>query len=117
MKDLETAVAIMFIVVGLPVIGGLAFAAYSEYLKHRREIAALQGVGSKGEVEHLRERVRELERRVETLEAIVTSPEFQLFRERMKQIQSEAMKSLPPTSQPQTFAPQRDAHSENQIER
>gem|GEM_PF-5761226 len=42
-KKLDTAVAIFLIIVGLPVIGGLAYAACSDYLKHRREIAALQG--------------------------------------------------------------------------
>lgn len=108
---LEPGVAVVFIVVGLPVIGGLAFAAYSEYLKHRRQIAALQGA-DRAEVERLKERISELERRVETLEAIVTSPEFQLFRERMRQIQSEAMKSLPLTHQTQTFLQQREKQTE-----
>jgi len=112
---LDPGVAIVFIVVGLPIIGGLAFAAYSEYLKHRRQMAALQGAGSKGEVEQLREKVRELEQRVEALEAIATSPEFQLFRERMRQIQSEAVKSLPSTQQPQTFSPQRSEQRERQV--
>jgi cell fate (sporulation/competence/biofilm development) regulator YlbF (YheA/YmcA/DUF963 family) len=92
----------------LPVVGGLAYAAYSEYLKHRREIAALRSSGNEGEVEQLRERIRKLERRVETLEAIVTSPEFQMFQERMRQIQAEAKKSLPPNQQQLTLPPQQE---------
>jgi len=108
----DPVVGIVFIVVGLPIIGGLAFASYAVYLEHRRKIVALQK-SSKAEAEQMKERIRELERRVEALEAIVTSPEFQLFRERMRQIQAEAMKSLPSTQQPQTFSPQR----EKQIER
>ncbi len=112
---LDAGVAIVFIVVGLPVAGGLALAAFSEYLKHRRQIATLQGASDKREVEQLRERVRELERRVETLEAIVTSPEFQLFRERMRQIRTEAEKALPSTQQPSTLPFSQDA--EKQIQR
>ncbi|MFN3422342.1 MAG: hypothetical protein ACK40X_11540 [Armatimonadota bacterium] len=108
MRKLDTLVAIVFIVVGLPVVGGLAFAAYSEYLKHRREVVALKSSGSGSEVEQLRERVRELEQRVEALEAIVTSPEFQLFQERMRQIQAEAKKSLPSNQQQLTLTPQQE---------
>lgn len=111
-KGMDAAVVFWIVCVGLPVAGGLAYAAYESYLKHKREIAALQGASSKSEVEQLRERVRELERRVEALESVVTSSEFQLFRERMKQIQSEAMKSLPSTGQPQTFLPQREKQTE-----
>lgn len=111
MRKLETAVAIVFIVVGLPVAGGLALAAYSEYLKHRRELAALQGSSSKGEVERLKERVRELEQRVEILEAIIASPEFQLFQERMRQIQAEAKKSLPSPQQQLMLTPQEENQS------
>jgi|GEM_PF-1134006 hypothetical protein len=107
-------VAIVFIVVGLPVAGGLALAAFSEYLKYRRQIATLQGTGEKREIEQLRERVRELEQRVETLEAIVTSPEFQLFRERMKQIRAEAEKALPSTQQPSTLPFPQDAEKQTQ---
>ncbi len=103
-KGMDAAVVFWIVCVGLPVAGGLAYAAY--------EIAGLQGASSKSEVEQLRERVRELERRVEALESVVTSSEFQLFRERMKQIQSEAMKSLPSTGQPQTFLPQREKQTE-----
>ncbi len=114
MIELETAVAIVFIVVGLPVAGGLALAAFSEYLKHRRQIATLQGTGDKREIEQLRERVRELEQRVETLEAIVTSPEFQIFRERMRQIQAEAGKALPSTQQPSTLPFPQDAEKQTQ---
>lgn len=99
-EKLDPVVAIVFIVVGLPVAGGLALSAFSVYLKHRREVAALQNAGSKREVEQLEERVRELEQRVENLEAVVTSPEFQLFKERMRQIQAEAMKALPQAQQP-----------------
>lgn len=110
MEKLEPGVAIVFIVigivVGLPVVGGLVFVAYSEYLKHRREMAKLQGIGSNREVVQLKERVRELEQRVENLEAVVTSPEFQLFKERMKQIQAEAEKMLPQAQQPHFPAPE-----------
>jgi len=108
-------VAIILIVVGLPVAGGLALAAFSEYLKHRRQIATLQGTSDKREVEQLRERVRELEQRVEALEAIVTSPEFQLFRKRIRQIRTEAEKALPSTQQPSTSPFPQDA--EKQIQR
>jgi len=111
---LDPAAAIVFIVVGLPVAGGLALAAFSEYLKHRRQIATLQGTGDKREVEQLRERVRELEQRVETLEAIVTSPEFQLFRERMREIRAEAEKALPSTQQPSTLPFPQDAEKQTQ---
>lgn len=103
---MEPVVAIVFIVVGLPVVGGLVFVAYSEYLKHRREMAKLQGIGSNREVEQLKERIRELEQQVENLEAVVTSPEFQLFKERMKQIQAEAVKALPQAQQPHFPAPE-----------
>lgn len=112
---MEPVVAITFIVVGLPVVGGLAFAAYSEYLKHRREIAALQKAERK-EVERLRERISELERRVEVLEAVVTSPEFQLFRERMRQIQAEAIKATP-SAQHVTFSPPQTFRGEEQKEK
>jgi cell division protein FtsB len=111
---LDPAVAIVFIVVGLPVAGGLALAAFSEYLKHRRQIATLQGASDKREIEQLRERVRELEQRVETLEAIVTSPEFQIFRERMRQIRLEAEKALPSTQQPSTLPFPQDAEKQTQ---
>jgi hypothetical protein len=111
---LDPAVAIVFIVVGLPVAGGLALAAFSEYLKHRRQIATLQGASDKREIEQLRERVRELEQRVETLEAIVTSPEFQIFRERMRQIRVEAEKALPSTQQPSTLPFPQDAEKQTQ---
>ena len=107
-------VIIVFIVVGLPVAGGLALAAFSEYLKHRRQIATLQGTGDKREIEQLRERVRELEQRVETLEAIVTSPEFQIFRERMRQIRVEAEKALPSTQQPSTLPFPQDTEKQTQ---
>ncbi|MEZ8216786.1 hypothetical protein B0813_000323 [Candidatus Fervidibacteria bacterium JGI MDM2 SSWTFF-3-K9] len=112
--ELHPEVAIVLIVVGLPVAGGLAFAAFSEYLKHRRQIATLQGTSDKHEVEQLRERVRELEQRVEALEAIVTSPEFQIFRERMRQIRAEAEKALPSTQQPSTLPFPQDAEKQTQ---
>lgn len=114
MIELHPEVAIVLIVVGLPVAGGLAFAAFSEYLKHRRQIATLQGTSDKHEVEQLRERVRELEQRVEALEAIVTSPEFQIFRERMRQIRAEAEKALPSTQQPSTLPFPQDAEKQTQ---
>jgi cell division protein FtsB len=76
---LDPAVAVVFIVVGLPVAGGLALAAFSEYLKHRRQIATLQGASDKREIEQLRERVRELEQRVETLKPSSLRPSFKSF--------------------------------------
>ncbi len=85
---MEPDVVIAFIVVGLPVIGGLLFAAFREYLKHHSRV-------STSEVQQLRQQVQELERRVEVLETIIGSPEFQLFRERMQRIQQEAAKSFP----------------------
>ncbi|MGQ9461814.1 MAG: hypothetical protein ACUVTP_02160 [Candidatus Fervidibacter sp.] len=106
MEKLDPVVAIVLIVVGLPVAGGLVFAAYSEYLKHRKEVAALQNAGSKREVEQLKGQVHELEQRVENLESVLTSPEFQLFKERMRQIQAEAMKALPQAQQPHFPAPE-----------
>lgn len=105
---MDTVVVIVFIVVGLPVAGGLALAAYSEYLEHRRKVEALKSSGNGGEVKQLRERIRELEQRVEALEAVITSPEFQLFQERMRQIQAEAKKSLPSTQQQSTLPSQQE---------
>lgn len=85
---MDLAVAILFITVGLPVIGGLLLAAFREYLQHRSRANTL-------EVQQLRQRVQELERRVEVLETLIGSPEFQLFRERMQRIQQEAARSFP----------------------
>lgn len=114
MEPISSGVIIVGIVIGLPVAGGLAVAAFSEYLKYRRQIAALQGTSDKHEVEQLKERVRELEQRVESLEAIVTSPEFQVFRERMRQIRAEAGKALPSTQEPSTLPFPQDARKQVQ---
>ncbi len=71
----------------------LGFAAFQEYLKHRAQ-------AQRSETEQLRRQMEELQHRVEVLEGIVASPEFTLFCERMRQIQAEATKSLPSSSQP-----------------
>ncbi len=83
MGPFEMVIAIVFLV--------LCYAAFEEYLKHRTR-------AQKSEAEELRRQVEELQHRVEVLESIVASPEFTLFRERMRQIQAEAAKSLPSTS-------------------
>lgn len=79
------AVLIVLIVIGLPVGGGLAFAAFQEYLKHKRRSGD----------DELKKKVQELERRLEALEAIVTSDDYKLFQARMREIRTEASKQLP----------------------
>ncbi len=80
MGPFEMVVAVVFL--------ALLFGTVQEYLKHRTRT-------SNREIKQLRQQVQELQRRVEVLESILASPELTAFRERMRQIQLEAAKSLP----------------------
>ncbi len=93
-------VLIVFIVIGLPVVGGLAFAAFQEYLKHKRRSGD----------DELKKKVQELERRLEALETIVTSDDYRLFQARMREISARASKQSPASQgQPSLTEAQRNA--------
>jgi len=69
-----TAVLIVAIVIGLPVLGGLILSAYKEWLKHRARF------GSPAEIEQLKTQIAKLQaenqnlhRRLQNLETIVVS--------------------------------------------
>lgn len=85
------AVLIVLIVIGLPVVGGLLYAAYETYLKHQKESGGSE----------LKKKVQELERRIEALEIIVTSADFELHR-RLRKLEGEvrAVSSLEDGTKP-----------------
>jgi cell division protein FtsB len=67
-------VLIVFTVIGLPVIGGLALAAYKEWLKYRRQFAPIAEVEElKTQIARLQAENQNLRQRIENLETIVVS--------------------------------------------
>lgn len=69
-----TAVLIVAIVIGLPILGGLALAAYREWLKHRTHLAALAEIERlKTQIAKLQAENQNLHRRLQNLETIVVS--------------------------------------------
>ncbi len=69
-----TVVLIVGIVIGLPVLGGLALSAYKEWLKHRaRFISSAEIEQLKTQIARLQAENQNLRQRVENLETIVVS--------------------------------------------
>jgi cell division protein FtsB len=67
-------VLIVVIVIGLPVIGGLALGAYREWLKYRRQFAPIAEVEElKIQIARLQAENQNLRQRIENLETIVVS--------------------------------------------
>jgi Tfp pilus assembly protein FimT len=67
-------VLIVVAVIGLPVIGGLALAAYKEWLKYRRQSALITEVEElKIQIARLQAENQNLRERIENLETIVVS--------------------------------------------
>ncbi|MCS7162934.1 MAG: hypothetical protein NZ958_06405 [Bacteroidia bacterium] len=71
-------VLIVFIVIGLPIVGGLALAGYMEWLKYRRRSLPPSEKISQLEkqLHELRMENQQLRRRIQNLETIVASVEW-----------------------------------------
>ncbi|MCX7605701.1 MAG: hypothetical protein N2170_00340 [Bacteroidia bacterium] len=72
------AVVIVFIVIGLPILGAFGFATYKEWLKHRRKnpVSLEQLRSLYKDIEILKKENERLRQRVENLETIVASVEW-----------------------------------------
>jgi predicted RNase H-like nuclease (RuvC/YqgF family) len=69
-----TAVLIVFIVIGIPVLGGLALGAYKEWLKHRGRFATRAEIEElKTQLARLQAENQNLRQRLENLETIIVS--------------------------------------------
>ncbi len=69
-----TTVLIVFIVIGLPILGGLALGAYKEWLKHQGRFATLAEIEElKMQLSRLQAENQNLRQRLENLETIVVS--------------------------------------------
>jgi cell division protein FtsB len=89
-------VLIVFTVIGLPVIGGLALAAYKEWLKYRRQFAPIAEVEElKTQIARLQAENQNLRQRIENLETIVVS---EVWEERTRsRLSSPPNLEVPPT--------------------
>ncbi len=69
-----SAVLIVAIVVGLPILGGLGLAAYKEWLKYRARYASAAEIEQlKTQIARLQAENQSLHRRLQNLETIVVS--------------------------------------------
>ncbi len=69
-----TTVLIVFIVIGLPILGGLALGAYKEWLKHQGRFATAAEIEElKTQLTRLQAENQNLRQRLENLETIVVS--------------------------------------------
>ena len=91
-----TAVLIVFIVVGIPVLGGLALGAYKEWLKHRGRFATTAEIEElKTQLTRLQAENQNLRQRIENLETIVVS---EVWEERTRShLSSPPNLEVPPT--------------------
>jgi Tfp pilus assembly major pilin PilA len=91
-----TAVLIVFIVIGIPVLGGLALGAYKEWLKHRGRFATTAEIEElKTQIARLQAENQNLRQRIENLETIVVS---EVWEERTRsRLASPPNLELPPT--------------------
>jgi len=91
-----TAVLIVFIVIGIPVLGGLALGAYKEWLKHRGRFATTAEIEElKTQIARLQAENQNLRQRIENLETIVVS---EVWEERTRShLASPPNLELPPT--------------------
>ena len=89
-------VLIVVTVIGLPVIGGLALAAYKEWLKYRRQYAPIAEVEElKTQIARLQAENQNLRQRIENLETIVVS---EVWEERTRShLSSPPNLEVPPT--------------------
>jgi cell division protein FtsB len=87
---------VIFTMVGLPVIGLLALAAYKEWLKHRGQFAPIAEVEElKTQIAHLQAENQNLRQRIENLETIVVS---EVWEERTRsRLASPPNLEVPPT--------------------
>jgi uncharacterized protein YlxW (UPF0749 family) len=91
-----TAVLIVFIVIGIPVLGGLALGAYKEWLKHRGRFATTAEIEElKTQLARLQAENQNLRQRIENLETIVVS---EVWEERTRShLSSPPNLEVPPT--------------------
>ena len=69
-----TAVLIVAIVIGLPVLGGLILSAYKEWLKYRARFGSLAEIEQlKTQIAKLQAENQNLHRRLQNLETIIVS--------------------------------------------
>lgn len=61
-----------FIVVGIPVIGGIGFAAFERWLKHKEKLSAVLATETAEKAAQYAAHTERLEQRVRVLERIVT---------------------------------------------
>lgn len=64
--------AIVFIVVGIPIIGGMSWGMVDSWMKHRRKLAEIQVKLTADKATPYAAQVERLEQRVRVLERIVT---------------------------------------------
>ncbi len=67
-----SALFFFFIVVGLPVIGGIGFAAFEKWLKHKEQMSRLLAEQTAEKAAQYAAQTERLEQRVRVLERIVT---------------------------------------------
>lgn len=96
-----SGVLIAFIVIGLPVLGGLALAAFSQWLKYRSrmDISPERYQELMKELQSLKTENAHLRKRIENLETIVSSADWdRLFAQEAEEI------PLPSTEDPEEKA-------------